>query len=109
MAAAVADAGQGIIFRQKGHLEDGFIGPMSDGSESRRLTGELFFHFHAQRTAQIDVVAAGMIFFTGQLRVVSNGIVELKSLGFMGFQSFLQIFEGIHFLKKLLLSNDKHI
>ena len=109
MAAAVADTGECVVFRQKGHLEDRFIDPMGDGSESRRLTGKLFFHVHAQRTAQIDVVLAGMVFFTGQFRVVSNGIVELKGLSFMDFQGFLQIFEGIHFLKKLLLSNDKHI
>ena len=63
MAATVADAGQGIVFRQKGHLKNRFIGAMGDSTESRRLTGKLFFHFHAQGTAQIDVMLAGMVFF----------------------------------------------
>ena len=65
MAAAVTDAGQGIVFGQESHLEDRLISPMGNGAEGRGLTGELFFHFHAQGTAQIDIMLAGMVFFAG--------------------------------------------
>lgn len=109
MAAAVTDAGQGIVFRKEGDFKDGLCRPGHDGPKSRLLARKVFFYGHAQAPAGIDIMLTGMKLFTGQLRIIGNGIIQLEGLFLMEIQGRFQSRNMVHNNEKLLLSDDKHI